>query len=111
MVSVCERVGHEEGTSDTCLMRQFPNFLAGKELQRAATFSSYHLFTLHCYKSEIVPIRLRIKAPVNTQRARDAAHRAESFCPRAPKNVIEGQGCSHAEASRIPEEFTVNFDE
>ena len=47
----------------------------GKELLRAARFSNHHHFTLRCYKSGIVPTSLRIKAPVNTERARAAAER------------------------------------
>ena len=47
-----------------------------KELVRAARFSNHHHFTLRCYRSGIVPSSLRIKAPVNTERARSAAARA-----------------------------------
>ena len=47
----------------------------GKELLRAARFSNHHHFTLGCHKSGIVPTSLRIKAPVNTERARAAAER------------------------------------
>ena len=47
----------------------------GKELLREARFSNHHHFTLRCYKSGIVPPSLRIKAPVNTERARSAAAR------------------------------------
>ena len=48
----------------------------GKELQRLARFSNHHHFALRCHKSGIVPSSLRIKAPVNTERAREAAARA-----------------------------------
>ena len=48
----------------------------GKELQRSARFSNHHHFNLRCYKTGIVPVSLRIKAPVNTRRAKEAAERA-----------------------------------
>ena len=44
-------------------------------MQRAARFSNHHHFNLRCYKSDIVPTSLRIKAPVNTERANAAATR------------------------------------
>ena len=47
----------------------------GKELQRCARFSNPHHFTLRCYKSGLVPPSLRVKAPVKTDRARNAAMR------------------------------------
>ena len=46
-----------------------------KELQGFARFPNYHHFTLRCDKSGIGPPSLRIKAPVKTDRARNAAMR------------------------------------
>ncbi len=49
----------------------------GSSLQffTSARFSNHHHFNLRCYKSGIIPTSLRIKAPVNTERARRAAAR------------------------------------
>ena len=48
----------------------------GKELDRLARFTNRHHFHLRCYKSGIVPPSLKIRAPVNSERARAAAARA-----------------------------------
>ena len=48
----------------------------GKELKRAARYKNHHHFNLRCYKSDIAPSGVRIKPPVDTCRAKDAARRA-----------------------------------
>ena len=48
----------------------------GKELDRLAGFTNYHHFNLRVYNSGIVPPSLKIKAPVNSERACAAAARA-----------------------------------
>ena len=48
----------------------------GKELTRESRFLNHHHFNLRCQKSGIIPPSLRIKSPVNTERARSAAARA-----------------------------------
>ena len=48
----------------------------GRELDRIARFINHNHPNLRCYKSGIVPPSLRIKAPVNSERARAAAARA-----------------------------------
>ena len=48
----------------------------GKELDHLARFTNHHHFNLRCYNSGIVPPSLKIKAPVNSERARAAAARA-----------------------------------
>ena len=47
----------------------------GKELQRVARYSNHHHFNVRCNKSGVVPPSLRMKAPVDTDRARAAAAR------------------------------------
>ena len=48
----------------------------GKELDRLARFPNHYHCNLRYYKSGIVPPCLKIKAPVNSERARTAAARA-----------------------------------
>ena len=48
----------------------------GKELDRLARFTNHHHFNLRCYKSVIVIPSLKIKGPVNSERARATAARA-----------------------------------
>ena len=44
----------------------------GKELERLARLKNHH-FNVRCYKSGITSPSLRVKAPVDTERARAAA--------------------------------------
>ena len=48
----------------------------GKELQRVARYKNHHHFYVRCNKSDLVPQSLRIKSPVNTDRAQLAAEKA-----------------------------------
>ena len=47
----------------------------GKELQRVARFANHHHFNIRCLKTVHCPPSLKLKSPVNTDRARQAADR------------------------------------
>ena len=51
----------------------------GKELQRVALFANHHHFNIRCLKTGHCPPSLKLKSPVNTDRARQAADSTHCF--------------------------------
>ena len=75
----------------------------GKELDRQARFSNHHHFNLRCHKSGVIPLSLRVKSPVDSNRARAAAARVSKvFLQERIKSSwnVRKSAQSHAEGCR-----------
>ena len=59
--------------------------------KKTSSFRNHRVFTLRCRDQGLIPPSLRLKCPINTQKARDIVHKAEKELLRERIRVINNK--------------------